>query len=477
MNNIATNTVEASVSESDGAQTSWRRLSPRIRAGYVRRIRQEIAASQLHLAEVISDETSRPVTDVLQQEITASLGMLRFLERRYPRWLRNDRFYEFKPGFWSKSNHVAFDPLGVVTVIGPANFPFSIVVMQTCAAMICGNTVILKPSEKCPRVSEAIRDLFGYGRIPDGVVSVVEGGASTVERIIGDPRIAKVFFTGSTEAGRAVASLCGQLFKPCVLELGGSGPAVVCDDADLTLTARGILWSALYASGRSCIGTRRVFASPLVGEALAERIRVELGKLRRGSPGRMDVDISNDMVVSIFHGGSEIGPTEDEPEALVYAEHVLPNDNSGSDQLTAVLELIDVETPDKAVGKINDSPFGLSASIWSSDLALARRLASELQVGMVWINDASVALPQFPWGGVGASGWGRLFSRHALSEMTQLKTVSTDHRKSSRPKVWWFPHSVAKYHLTAAVNTFLFGRRRWAGVGPLAKALIRFLRH
>jgi acyl-CoA reductase-like NAD-dependent aldehyde dehydrogenase len=141
----------------------------------MRQIRQYIVARQDEIASVISRETTRPRTETLMQEVTASLALLRHLEKRYPKWLKDSAFRELKPGFWAKSNRRVFDAIGVIAVIGPSTFPFSLVMMQACAALMCGNVVVLKPSEKCPETAALLKTIFSV--LPTNVVRVIEGDA------------------------------------------------------------------------------------------------------------------------------------------------------------------------------------------------------------------------------------------------------------------------------------------------------------
>lgn len=467
-----TELIDEAIAAARRAQYSWGRTKSSERAAHIRQLRERIAATQDSLIEVISRETHRPVTDVLLQEVTATLGMLKYLEKRYPLWLSDESFREYKPGFWSKSNRVCYDPIGVVAVIGPATFPFSLVTMQTCAALMCGNTVVLKPSELCPEVTSCLNALFKGSSLPPNVVRIIEGDADVVESIISSPYVNKVIFTGSSESGRNVADLCGRHFKPCLLELGGDGPAIVCDDADMDLAAKALLWSALYANGQACIGTRKVLSLPGIRERLVERIVAEECKLQEGPPDQADTDVSKGFRLHIagpIAAGSTTIVSNLQPSGVGRAE--AEGANNGP-----VLEFIDVASLDEAIDLINGSPSGLSASIWSRNIQHAERIARRLKVGMVCINDASIALPDFPWGGVRCSGWGRLFSRQAIPELTQMKTISTDKRYSARPKIWWFPYSCQKFELVKAANTFLFGRRSWHAFAVVLKAAWTYLR-
>ena len=434
------------------AQGGWSAQAPTARARALRTVRHRLVDVQREAAETIAEETNRPVTEVATQEITATLGMLAFCETHYPSWLRPRRFRYLRPGFWTKANAIHHDPIGVLAVIGPSNFPLSLAVMQTSAALLCGNGVVLKPSERCPRTARLIRALYDESDLPGNIVQVVEGGEEQARRLIAHEGIEKVLFTGSSETGARIAELCGRHFKPCVLELGGEGPAIVCAPVDLVSAARGILWSTLYANGTSCIGTRRILVPPTLREPLIDALVTHARALDRGAP----LDPATDIVA---------------PHEL----RLIPSSDGRGSSDAPPLRVEEYASLDEAIGAVNRSTYGLSASVWCSNRATARSIARRLRVGMVWVNDASVAMPRFPWGGVRRSGWGRLFGREALPELTNLKVISHDKRRSTRPKFWWFPYSSGKLELTLAVSALTFGRHRRRAIPTVLRATWRYL--
>jgi len=495
-------TVNEVARQAERALQGWRRQPVRRRSGYLRQLRHVIVEQQDRIAAAVAKDTGKPVTEVINQEVTAALGMLRFAEQSYPRWLRPHRSRYWQPGFWTKAVAIHFQPIGVLAVIAPGNFPFSLAVMQTGLALLCGNCVIIKPSENCPRTAAVIRDLFEAAAFPTGVVAVVEGAAQTARSLIAHDVVRKVLFTGSLPTGKDVAELCGRSFKPCALELGGNGAAIVCEDADLDLAARGIAWSAFYATGLSCIGTKRVFVHAGIHDAFLERLLAEMRGLKGGDPldpctdlGQVNSEATRsrvrELVDDALAGGAvaltAAGAAVDASEALDRSPIVLVNVSPSMDVMSPARSQhsssADVGGPIVAVRKIGSSrqavnetnacAFGLSASVWGRRRSRLQDIARMLDVGMVWINDASVGQPQFPWGGFKQSGWGRLFAREALPELTTTKVVSHDRRRSSRSKLWWFPYSREKHDVFVAANRVAFGRNRIRALGRLIAALWR----
>ena len=324
------------------------------------------------------------------------------------------------------------------------------------------------------------------------LVAIVEGGDDVATEVIAMERVRKVIFTGSSAGGRAVARLCGEHFKPCVLELGGSGAAIVCDDADIALAARGIAWSAFAARGGSCVGTKRVFVHEAIAGAFAAALEYELLRLRPGDPAdpasdlpfpveRRDTERLRAIVANalaeggtIFTPGGRVRAAEDLDARLPVVIFDAHTHMRVMREEAPVLAVRTVRTIDQAVRETNESCFGLSASVWSREGSVAREIARQLYTGIVWINDASAGEPGYPWGGVKSSGWGRIFGRAGIAELTNVKVVSQDRRHSSTPKFWWFPYSREKLELLQDVNTVLYGRR-WRRLPHLLSAVWRYL--
>ena len=446
---------------------------------HFKKLRALIVERQKELAALLSEETGKPITEAVSQEITPALEMIRFIEKAYPGWLADKKFRYWRPGFWTKSNRICYEPLGLIAVIGPSNFPFSLPLMHASSALFCGNSVILKPSERCPRTAGFLRRLFHDSGFPEGVIEVIEGGPKTVGPIIAAESVRKVVFTGSYQTGRIISELCGRFFKPCLLELGGTGCAIVTDDADLVLAARGIAWSAFYSGGSSCVGTKRVFVTSETSRAFVPLLLAEVKQIRAGNPSdpnteigiaknRAGFDRTEDLIRDAVNKGAASwtlgGKIDDRPSAGPRGPVILLQATPGMKILAPdgewdgpILCIREVESIDQAVDEANRSSFGLGASVWSRDLRKAQAIARRLQAGIVWINDSSVGLPGFSWGGTKHSGWGRLLSREALTELTNLKVISRDRRLTSSRKFWWFPYSREKYETLLSLNKFLYG--------------------
>ncbi len=444
--------------KAEGVASAWSSLPVRERGEFIRRLGKNIVRRQLEIVKTVALETGKPVTEVVSQEITATLEMLGFFRKNYPRWLNDRRFRYPRPGFWRKSNIVVLEPLGLIGVIGPGNQPFSLPVMACSAALLCGDTVLLKPSERCPKTAEIIRSLSTEADFPEGVFGVVTGGSDTACEIAAHPAVSKVIFFGTAPAGRQIADVCGRHFKPCVLELGERNAAIVCRDADLKRAARGLIWSAFSAAGKSCVAMNKVFVEASVFQGFIQRLRREMKAIRPGD---------------VLDPSTDVAP-QNEPEDLRLDFPPEENAGPGGPNLKPALVVQKVATTEQAVREANSFLSGLGASIWSRDLRKAGTIARRLRAGLVWVNDSSVGLPQFPWGGTKEAGWGRLFAESALTELVNFKAISVDRPAGLGRKFWWFPYSERKYQALLALNEFFFGKKSFANLISLCASLLRF---
>ena len=338
-------------------------------------------------------------------------------------------------------SYVAYQPLGTVLAVMPWNFPLWQVFRFAAPALAAGNTALLKHASNVPGCAIALEGLFRDAGFPEGVFLTLMIGHDQVAGVIADPRVHAVTLTGSDSAGRRVAAAAGRHLKKTVLELGGSDPFVVLDDADLELAVKNAVAARFLNAGQSCIAAKRFIVTDPVADNFVARFKAAVGALRMGDPGddsttlapmaRWDLrdDLHRQVQDSIDGGavaviGCEIpaGPGAFYPPSIL--DRVQPGTRAWCEELFGpVATVIRVRDQDEAVRVANESPYGLGASVWTQDVRRGERVALRIQAGACFVNAMVKSDPRLPFGGVKASGYGRELSRQGIQEFCNAKTV------------------------------------------------------
>jgi len=466
--------AEAKIAAIEKGYKRWGTCSLKERLRTVRRLRKTISKNARRIAEAISSECGRPLSESLSQEVIAVLEMAKYCEKNFSRWISPQKSPYRRPGFGRKKNYLYFEPIGPVAVLSPQNFPFSLGMMTLIYASLAGNTVLLKPSEKSHQVSSIIEELLEEsGFLSSGAAAVLKGDGETGEWIIQHRTIKKVFFFGHQGVGKHVAEMCVKHFKSFVLELGGGSTAFVLEDADLEKTASGLVWSSFYADGGACVSTERIFVDKRIAEEFLVLFKEKAAAFQeemKRNRHKQEVDASKasrlrDLIQDAKDKGAEVfypgKASSNESERTEIGFTIVSGATSSVSAfrqeifgpLVAVQSVPDMEL---AIEEMKKGYQTLAASIWSRSRKRALHLAKKLSTGMVWINDTSVGMPHLPWGGRGNSGWGSLFSEHSIQEVTRLKWVSHHPATFSRKRFWWNPYSRTKEKLLLTIAEKLF---------------------
>lgn len=463
--------VAAVVDRARAAQPAWNALGFRERRRRLIRFRDLVLERAEELADLVSRENGKPRFEALIHDIVPIADLTGFYARRAARALRPERIrLRFFP---HKKSYIRYEPRGVIGIISPWNFPFSIPLGELVPGLAAGNAVVVKPSEYTPLTMLRARELLVEAGIPEHVVGVVPGYGATGAALV-ESGVDMVTFTGSGRTGSLVAAACGRRLIPCLLELGGKDPAIVCADADLDKAARLVTFGAFVNSGQVCASVERVYVDRRVADEFTQRV-VELTRtLRQGADGQGEIDVGamtvpgqvdiverhlRDAVskgATVLTGGSR-GTGEGrffQPTVLANVTHdmaVMREETFGP-----LLPIHPVDSEDEAIRHANDSEYGLNAYVFSRDRRRAESLANRLQAGTVMINDVvyTHGAPETPWGGVKQSGLGRTHAEQALRDMSWMRHVNTE-RISMMP-IWAYPYSEStRRGLLRVVRTFL----------------------
>jgi acyl-CoA reductase-like NAD-dependent aldehyde dehydrogenase len=453
------------------AQKSWAARSIRERCGYLRKIRDAIYEFRDEVTNAISLETGKPHVEAVFAELILALDSADFLAREAPEWLRPERVAHHNIAVKAKSGSIYFQPFGVLAIISPWNYPFSIPMAQILPALVAGNSVLLKPSDLTPRVGELIGKIIAAADVPVGLVQVLQGEGAVGSAII-EANPDKVFFTGSVATGKKIAESCARRLIPTSLELGGKDAMLVLADADIEIASSAAVWGGFMNCGQTCISVQRIYVEEAIAQQFIVSCVEKTRKLRLGPPSDKDAEIGpmirpaqlekveaqlRDAVArgaQTACGGnrrSDLGPTFLEPAVVTNVDHGMPL--MREETFGPVIAICAVKSADEAVALANDSDFALSVSVWTGNAAKGREIALRIRAGSVMVNDVAsyYGISEAPHGGSRSSGWGRSHSRFGLLEMVQVKYVDVDLLPRA-PKSWWFGYNES---LAAAADRFV----------------------
>jgi succinate-semialdehyde dehydrogenase/glutarate-semialdehyde dehydrogenase len=486
--------VQPIVDDVATVQPFWAQLPLADRGRYMRRAAQAIIDDLEDIATLLSREQGKPVNEAYVMELLPTIDALHWIADNGEHILRDERIKQPQIFFKQKRAWFSYEPLGVVGVIAPWNYPWSIPFGEVAIALMCGNGVVLKPASLTPLIGQRIQTIFERAGVPEGLVRTVHGGGAIGNALV-ESSAAKIFFTGSVEVGRKVATACGEQLKGCVLELGGKDPQIVLADANLPNAISGCLWGSFANAGQTCSGIERVYVMREVADRFIEGVVEGAKALRIGDPldytteiGPMVSDGQYDLVVELVDdavaAGATLhcgGPTEvPGMSGRFYAPAVLTDVTHDmrimrEEIFGPVVPIVTVDSEEEAVDLANDSEFGLGASIWSLDRDRAQRIGHRLETGMVWLNDHmySHGACQCAWGGVKHSGLGRAHSKFGFYECVNVKQMVWE--PSRTRDFWWHPYDESLAGAMDSAAKLLYGRDadKWGALRKGAVPLVR----
>jgi acyl-CoA reductase-like NAD-dependent aldehyde dehydrogenase len=469
-------------------QPEWASIAPEGRARHLRNVRHSIYRHLDEIIETIAQECGKPRSESLAHDVMPTVIGMQYMERMAPRWLRDDHPGRIIGAVMGHNSRVEYRPFGVVGCIAPWNYPFFLSFMGMVPALLAGNTVVLKPSEVTPGIGERIREVLEP--LPSGVATVVQGAGDVGSALVDAP-CDKVCFIGSPATGRRIAEAAAKHLTPVVMELGGQDAAIVCEDADLDLATSGVLWGAFLNAGQACTAVERTYVADSVADDFETELARKLSRLRqdgRGDIGSMTTpsqletfkrhtDDAIERGARLVAGGPEEGKPNADGTLWAYPTVI----EGRTEEMAAfkeetfgpLLPIVRVRDDEEAIRRTNEEGFNLSASVWSTDGARARRIAERVRSGTVTINCHAEAagVPWAPWGGVGQSGYGRLNGVYGIREFTIPTHVGTNGPVVFK-RPFWYPYgeatseslrSVTEAFSAPSLGAKLSAVRRFAG--------------
>ncbi|WP_347567268.1 NAD-dependent succinate-semialdehyde dehydrogenase [Nitrosopumilus sp.] len=340
----------------------------------------------------------------------------------------------------ARKSFLTFEPLGVIGSIMPWNFPYWQALRFAAPCLMAGNVIVMKPSRVTMQSGIEIEKAFTESGMPDGIYQTIVGSVDSANHLI-DSDVNAVTFTGSTNAGAKVGERAAKNLKKCVLELGGSDPFIVLDDAIIEKAAEGAVKGRFINCGQSCVASKRFFVGKNIAEEFTELFIKNASKLKVGDPMSIETDIgpiSNKEGLETISGivedakakGAEVllGGSEIDGKGFFYKPTILKNITSDmriatEETFGPVAPITVVENESEAIKLANESEFGLGASIWTKDLAKADKMSRRIDSGIVSVNNVVISDPRIPFGGIKHSGFGRELSRYGMLEFVNLKSV------------------------------------------------------
>lgn len=482
--------VQRAVIRAREAQSKWQQTSLQQRLSVIKEFQRLLNERKQAIAPTITSEAGKPYAESLLTEILVVLDTCRFLLDESYGFLREQPVPHGSLATKLKRGRLLREPHGVIGIISPWNYPFSIPATETLAALVTGNAVVLKPSELTPLSAIELASLLHEAGVPQDVFQIVIGAGATGAALI-ESGIDKLIFTGSVATGKRIAQLAAARLLPVVLELGGKNAMVVLDDADIEVASSGAVWAAFINAGQACLSVERCYVHRSIYERFVSVCAEKTKRLRVGDGMDPEIDVGpliherqfriieqhiEDALARgarVVAGGqrlTSLGLNFFAPTVLADVSHemrVMREETFGP-----VLPIMAFDPEAEAVRLANDTDYGLSASVWTRDRARGEKIARQIKAGAVMVNDAvsCFGISEAPHGGVKASGIGRTHGRFGLEEMVRVKYLDSDLFAGVK-KPWWYGYGRQVADAAERFLDFQFargiGRRLIGGVRSL----------
>jgi acyl-CoA reductase-like NAD-dependent aldehyde dehydrogenase len=436
--------VELAVETAKRALRDWSATDVEKRAAVLSRAASLIGEHAPELAAILTSEQGKPIAEARGEVTHLAHGVHYYAEAATK--VRGS-YQDLPSAFGPAYGMVIRRPIGVCAAIMPYNFPLTLFGTKVAPALAAGNTVVAKPAATTPLSTLAVAALFAEAGLPDGVLNVVTGLGSTIgDALVGHPDVRRVAFTGSTAVGRHVAEIAAPQMKRLTLELGGSDPVIVCEDADVDAAVKAVIIGRYWNAGQACLGCKRVFVHDSVfddfvgrlvervkryepgdGRVKAEKPRLRMGPIHtRAARGQLLEQIEDGVAKGgelLCGGGTGASGSGWFLEPAVVAEPGADSRLVTEEVFGPVLPVFRYTDFDDAITRANDTSYGLGSSIWTRDVRKIHRAAQEIESGMTWVNQIHYGYDELPFGGIKDSGFGKEHGLEALDGYVELKSV------------------------------------------------------
>lgn len=429
--------IEEKISASAKAYPFWSQLTFAERSAYLNKVASLLREHKERIATTMTNEMGKLRREALG-EVEKSAGACEF-------YAKQAQVYMQDKNIPTEATHsfVSYEPIGCVFAIMPWNFPIWQVFRFLAPGLMAGNVALLKHATNVPLCADLIAEMLDLAGIPEGVFGVLHINNKDAAQVIADPRVHAITLTGSEKAGKSVASNSGDNLKKCVMELGGSDPFVVLDDADLSKAIPIAVASRFGNGGQTCIAAKRFILTPGIAKEFVAQFVEAASKLTVGDPSSLDTNLApmvrpdardevhRQVLESVMAGakiliGGEKGPGVCDYPATIL-DNVVPGVLAYSEELFGpVASIIYAKDELDAIRIANDTAFGLAASIWTEDKNKGEELARKIQAGAVFVNALVRSDVRLPFGGTKTSGFGRELAEHGIHEFMNIKTIYVD---------------------------------------------------
>ena len=406
------------------AQSEWKKTSLKERVELMHKVADIVIQQQDRIMEVVMRETGKPQQEAMAMEVFSAVDSLVFYAKRAKKWLSDKKIKMHGPMQFLKKTIITYKPRGVVAVITPWNGPFILSINPVIQAVLCGNSVVVKPSEVTPMSGALVEEIFALAEAPVHLVQTVIGDGETGAELI-DQGPDKVSFTGSVATGKKIATKCGEMLIPYSLELGGKDAMIVCSDADVKDAASGAVVGSCMNAGQYCCGTERIYVmddiyDEFVGEVVTITKTLIQSNDCKGDVGPTfwdkQIEIIEDHVKDAIDKGAKVlvggkrNPNFEglyfEPTVLTEVTHemkIMKDETFGP-----IISIMKVSSEEEALMLANHSHYGLNGNVWTKDLIKGKKLAQSIETGACSVNDMAMSygVNEVPFGGVKESGLG-----------------------------------------------------------------------